>query len=142
MWRRILVVECCVLMEARNIVMYKKMCIMITVPFILVRDIAVKRRYLVSAYTQSSKKRRTKNSEINSIGVWFYINYCIKMPQCQECGYYMPGFGVESRERNGLIQCMDCYCFCRNTYWKKLSHCKRCPKRKTTGVCCCPREPF
>ncbi len=73
---------------------------------------------------------RSKKSDIKEI----------TMPVCMKCKCYKPGFGIQSRERNGLIQCLDCYAFCKNTYWKKISHCKRCPKRKTTAVCYCPRE--
>ncbi len=62
------------------------------------------------------------------------------MPLCKICQCHIPPFGVYSRERDGLIECLDCHCYCRNTYWKKLDHWKRCPKRQVKDVCFCDHK--
>ena len=39
-----------------------------------------------------------------------------------------------------LIQCTDCNAMCKNSYFKLLSHMKKCAKRQTLYTRYCPKE--
>ena len=62
------------------------------------------------------------------------------MPQCKRCQAHIAPFGPASRIRHGLIECLDCHCFCRNSYFTKIKHWNKCPKRTVKAVCYCENE--
>ncbi len=69
------------------------------------------------------------------------------MPMCPDCGGALNPFGDIAKRYDDLklVECYDCHARCNDTYFRRMSHRKKCPKRPSFTECYCmfgPVEPL